>query len=147
LANEPEIQIPLSPKTVVAEGSFGSVNWAVSSMLYDVLPRNTRDGLLDATAERRIQPYFVRLSEALLERAGSTESLSSLKPDWSFETIERTCRFGRFDWLIGEGLWNEIPDDQRATLLEFTGEMIHAFFENDVFTPLAVYARRTFPQH
>lgn len=132
----------LSTYTVEVNGCFGSITWIVSKKLYDVLPRNKRDGLLDMTGDRKVNPFFESTCERLLRQADRPTSLQGLSTTWSFETSEVLCTFGQVTWQIGEGFWEELPEDQRATLIELAEALIHQFFHKQILDPLMTYALR-----
>jgi hypothetical protein len=132
----------LSTCTVEASGSFGSTTWVVCKTLYDMLPRDTRNELLEMTGGRLIAPFFEKTCSRVLRQGGCTVDMSDLDSEWSFETADVTCAFGQVTWQIGEGFWKELPEDQRETLMTIAKELIHQFFHREIHTPLIMYAIR-----
>lgn len=137
--------VSLSGYLAVTEGCFGIINWNVCSGLYDRLPRDKRNALLDATAVTVIQPFGQSLTERLLSQAGCTATpINTLDASWSFQTRQTSCVFGRVDWQISQGLWDAIPEDQQEALYDMSVETLHNFFGENVYVPLMRFAYREF---
>lgn len=135
--------VKLSGYSVVAEGPYGSMTWSVCQDLYALMPRTTRDQLLDGTVSRVINPYLEELVQRLLNQAGCEGvKPASLSTEWSFETREVSCVFGRIIWQVGEGFRDSIPEDQRDALYQLADIALHDFFGQRVFGPLITYAQR-----
>lgn len=122
-----EANMPPPPThTVAIEGPFGSVYWTVASEVYDALPRQKRDGILDATGRKVLQPFFERAATKMLEHVGAQfVQLQSLNTDSSLESLQKECRFGLVIWTFGQGLWDQLPVDQRPALLEMMEVFVH----------------------
>lgn len=140
--DEEQEGLELSGFMTECSGCFGSATWVVGKRLYDVLPRDKRDGLLAMTADRKIEPFFTETTERLLRQAGCSTDTSCLDNSWSFHDREVRCCFGQVTWQIGEGLWDTIPEDQRDTLLEVADVLIRQFFHLGILEPLQHYALR-----
>ncbi len=95
-------EVKLSSHLVVAEGSFGSLNWQVCDELYARLPTVKRDPLLECTAIDIISPFAEEMTARLLTHTGSTSSPDALAKDWSFQTRRIACVFGVIDWQISQ---------------------------------------------
>jgi hypothetical protein len=132
----------LSTYTVEANGCFGSATWVVGKKLYDLLPRKTRDELLAMTGDRKIAPFLTGTCERLLRQADCSVAAKNLNPTWSFQTADVACGFGQVTWQIGEGFWEELPEDQRDSLIEVAEVLIHGFFHDQIHEPLMMYALR-----
>lgn len=128
---------------VETDGCFGTVRWNVCDQLYSIMPRNERDRVLDMTGRRKIQPFFVTTTERLLSQVGCNTPSAALDTEWSLETIEVGCDcIGQIFWSISQGLWDALPADQRASLLELVQETIKLFFHTDITHPLFAYAAK-----
>lgn len=137
--------VRLSGYLVVTEGCFGVITWNVCSDLYDRLPREKRNPLLEATSSQIIQPFGVGLTERMLAQAGSAGTpTNALDSGWSFQTRQVACAFGSLDWQVGQGLWDAIPEDQREALYGMAEEMLHDYFTRCVSQPLMNFAYREF---
>ncbi len=126
--------------------SFGTVFWTPEKRLYDLLPRNERNELLDITGERVICPYFSDITDKILKHTGQGHiDNSSLGIESSAETIEITCQnAGTILWCPTQDLWDLIPSDQRSNMLEFTQMIIHMFMEEQLAAPLYRFAVQQF---
>lgn|GEM_PF-6773899 len=117
--------------------SLGTMNWRITPEVYAILPRDKRDGLLDIIGERQLVPFFDDMTHKLLRQAGvhgiATQSLDA---SWCFMTRDLTCCFGELNWMIGQGLWEKLPEDQRDTLLEVAMAQTHDFLKYRILQTL-----------
>lgn len=132
----------VSTHVVEVDGCYGAVSWQVPSKIYSIMARKDRDEVLDLTGERKIAPFFTTAADRLLDQVGCEIASSSLNRDVSLEMIECGCEcIGRVFWSISQGLWDNLPEDQRKNLLELVQAGISAYFHTDIIFPIYSYAR------
>lgn len=132
---------------VTMEGCYGTMVWTVDHTLYSALPRADRDQLLDKAGCDLVSPHLVDLTGRLLRQAGCGTEATRLDSTYSLENRDDACPcFGAFVWMISQGLWDAIPEDQRDTLLELAHADIHEFLRDRIVMPLQRYAVRSFRQ-
>ena len=128
------------------EGIYGSVTWRVSSNIYDIMQRDTRDELLDLVAFEKIHPRFEQLVSQILQQSGRSDITPRLYwcDEISTENVEIHClNLGLFIWQLSQPLWDSIPEDQRANLLSFACAIVHTDFLDGYIAPrLLLLARQ-----
>lgn len=143
---------PQGPVTGTTHGvevtcALGTIHWSPNPQVYGMMPRTTRDKFLDLTGENKIKPYLNDLAGRLLRQAGVSVSPDSLDSTWCLETREDTCTcYGSLVWMMGQGIYDVLPEDQRNVLLDTIVGTVHCFLRDNIMPVLMAYAQRTFQQ-
>ena len=128
--------------------ALGTIHWSVNPDLYGRMPRKTRDEFLNIVGQQRITPDWNDLTVRLLRQAGvACNDPSALDTSWCFETKDGACTcYGSLTWLIGQGVHDAIPEDQRPALLELAVQLMHGYLRDFILPKLDHYAMRSFQQ-
>jgi hypothetical protein len=136
-----ERAVELSTHVVDVEGPYGAVHWTPCKVLWDNLPHNKRAAATNVAGPRKIDPFFLELTTRLLRQVGKEDvDPASLRREWSLEGITLECCFGSVTWAFSEGLWEQIPADERESIEMMLKVRLHHFFREQVFRPLFVWA-------
>lgn len=128
--------------------ALGIIHWSVNPEIYGIMPRNTRDAFLDLVGDKKIRPDLNDLAVRILRQAGvACDDPKSLDTSWCFVTEDGSCScYGGLTWMVGQGIHDAIPEDQRQALLGATLQLVHVYLKESILPQLYMYAQRTFEQ-
>lgn len=149
MSNAPPEPVEVSTHKVELTCAMGTIIWSPNREVYGRMPRATRDEFLDLTGRLKITPELNTVADRILRQAGAQGvTTDSLDTNWCLEeTREDSCScYGSIVWMIGQGIHDVIPDDQREPLQNLVLEFLHDYLKSSILPVLVSYVQRTFQQ-